>query len=114
MSVLRPLDDFNFHHTLEDTDGTGLVLFSNEGCSACRSWKQLLTQQLPPAHGLTLFEVDAGHNPGLVREFEVFHLPSLFLYVKGRYQAAIHCEARPSALLAEIEAASRRPAEEAP
>lgn len=114
MPGLSTLDDFNFHHILEETAGRSLVLFSNEGCSACRSWKQLLTQRLPPAHGIHLFEVDAGHSPGLVREFEVFHLPSLFLYVDGRYHAPLQCEARPSALLAEIDAASRRPAEEAP
>lgn len=114
MSALTELDDFNFHHVLGDRPGASLVLFVSEGCAACRSWKRLLTEALPDRHGLNLFVVDAGHNPGLVNEFEVFHLPALFLYLDGHYHASVQCEARPAALLDEIGRLRQEPAGEAP
>ena len=114
MSALTELDDFSFHHVLGDSPGASLVLFVSEGCPACRSWKRLLTEALPDHHDLNLFMVDAGHNPGLANEFGVFHLPALFLYLDGHFHAEVQCEARPAALLAEIEALRRRPAGEAP
>jgi len=113
-SDLIPLDEFGFHHRLADTPGVALVIFTGEGCASCRTWKRLLADHRAHHDDLTLFEVDAGHAQALAREFNVFHLPALFLYRDGHYHGALQCEARADALRAAIAAALARPAQDAP
>jgi len=108
------LDEFTFHHRLAETPGPALVIFSGPGCSACKAWKRLLVDYLPQRPGLQLFEVDAGHSLALTREFEVFHLPALFLYRDGRYHCRLQSQATRKALDAALDAALAAPAEEAP
>jgi thioredoxin-like negative regulator of GroEL len=112
MSALRRLDQFTFHHALADTSGPSLVLFTAPACGACRRVKGILAQL--PFRDLTLFEVDAGLDMALTREFEVFHLPALFLFRDGRYHRPVHAEAAATALRAAVDAALAAPAEEAP
>jgi thioredoxin 1 len=112
MSALRRLDQSSFHHVLAATPGAGLVLFTAPACGACRRVKGLLAQ--PLFGDLALFEVDAGEEMGLTREFEVFHLPALFLYRDGRYHRPVHAEAAATALRDAVDAALGAPAEEAP
>jgi len=108
------LDEFGFHHRLAETRGPVLVLFSGAACSACRAWKRLLADYLPERPALRLFEVDAERSLALTREFEVFHLPALFLYRDGRFHCRLQSEATRRALDAALEAALAAPAEEAP
>ena len=61
-----------------------------------------------------LFEVDAGQDMALTREFEVFHLPGLFLYRGGRYHAAVATEAVPTSMESVIREKCALPPEEAP
>jgi hypothetical protein len=53
---------------------------------------------------LTIFEVDAQHEPGLVRELEVFHLPSLFVYAHGEYHRPLEAEPLPDRLAVALDA----------
>jgi thioredoxin 1 len=112
--VFTPLDEFGFHHTLADTSGSALVIFTSIGCSSCRAWKQLLGAFHLQHPDLALFEVDAGHAQALAREFGVFHLPALFLYRDGHFHCALQCEAQLDKLHAAIAAALLAPAKEAP
>jgi thioredoxin-like negative regulator of GroEL len=114
MPALMPLDEFRFHHTLADTRGIALVIFTSTGCGSCRAWKQLLSAYRAQHPDLTLFEVDAGHAQALAREFNVFHLPALFLYRAGHFHTALQSEAHPDKLRAAIEAALAAPAQEQP
>ncbi len=114
MTGFRPLDQFQFHHTLEQTPGLSVVMFSSRGCGACRNFKAMLERAQPSLPGLNLFLVDAERDMALVREFEVFHLPALFLFVDGRYHRPIQCEARPEAFAAAVAEARSAPALEAP
>ena len=114
MPTLTPLDEFGFHHTLAGTRGSALVIFTSAGCSSCRAWKQLLAAYRVQHPELTLFEVDAGHAQALAREFNVFHLPALFLYRDGHFHSALQCEAQPDKLHAAIAAALATAAQEAP
>lgn len=114
MAAIRRLDQFEFHHVLEAVPCSGLVIFTAPACGACRQLKLVLTQDAPLLPGLQLFEVDAERDLALTREFDVFHLPALFLYHDGRYHARIDAEARPQALRAALEAALAAPPEEAP
>jgi thiol-disulfide isomerase/thioredoxin len=114
MTGFRPLEQFEFHHTLDGTPGVSVVMFSARGCGACRSFKSMLEdyqQQHPDLH---LFLVDAERDGALVREFDVFHLPALFLFVDGRYHRPLQCEARTEAFAAALGAARAAPALEAP
>jgi thioredoxin-like negative regulator of GroEL len=70
-----------------------------------------LARQDPQLH---LFEVDAQRDTALVREFEVFHLPSMFLFKDGHFHCALHSPANPDALRRHIDLALAAPAEEAP
>ena len=114
MKTIASLNDLNFHHTLAALEGATLVVFTAPHCGACRHLKQalkLLQQQQPE---LSLFEVDAVHNGGLVNELEVFHLPALFLYVNGRFHRQLHCEPFAHRIQQALELALRLPAEEEP
>lgn len=90
--LLQRLDQFNFYSTLADTPGPALVLFTAGACGACRHWKQLL-QGFSRSDGIPGFEVDAGLDQALAQEFELFHLPALFLFVDGEFHRPLQCAA---------------------
>lgn len=113
MPVLTPLAG-DFHHRLAETPGISLVLFTGPACGACKRLKQLLDGHPDLFADIHLFEVDAGRDMALTREFGVFHLPAMFLFRAGDYHCALHSEAQPERLRAAIDAALARPAEEAP
>jgi len=108
------LDQFNFHHVLAETPGTALVVFTGPDCGACRRVKGLLSEMVAEGEAWRLFEVDAARDPGLAREFEVFHLPSLFLYQDGHYHAPLHAEPLPARVRTAVAETLARPAVEAP
>lgn len=108
------LDQFRFHHELAGQPDLALIMFSAVGCNSCRAWKHLLSTYAAGRKDLQLFEVDAGQDPGLAREFGVFHLPTLFLYRDGHYHARIESEATGQQLDAAIATALAMAAEDAP
>jgi hypothetical protein len=61
-----------------------------------------------------LYRVDAQRSTALALAYEVFHLPSLFVFVNGRYHAPLQAEAKPSSMLAALEHLLREPAHEEP
>jgi thioredoxin-like negative regulator of GroEL len=112
--MIAALDQFRFHHTLENTHGPALVVFTSVLCGACNMLREAM-QGYGAAHPATaMFEVDAQRDQGLAEEFEVFHLPALFLYLDGRFHAEIHCEPTADGLAKAITAACGVPADEAP
>jgi len=113
-SVLARLDQFSFHHTLASTAGDVLVIFTGPACGACRRLKRVLEEYAQQFADLTLFEVDAGEDMALTREFEVFHLPSMFLFRDGQFHCELHSEAQPQRLRRAIDAAFAAPAQEQP
>ena len=83
------LSQFDFHHTLAQTEGVSLVYFTAPGCGACRQLKQILESHPQEFALLNIFEVDAQQDMALTREFDVFHLPAMFLFRDGHYHAPI-------------------------
>ncbi len=114
MSAFQPLTQHDFHHTLADTPGVALVLFTGPHCSSCRAWRERLAAMTGADGDWRLFEVDVERDTGLAREFEVFHLPALFVYLDGEFHGELQCEARPAAIRAAVAALLQRPAQEAP
>lgn len=108
------LDQFDFHHRIADTAGIALVSFMSPNCGGCRHLRRVLQAvgvQRPDWH---LYEIDAQRDAGLTREFEVFHLPAMFLFRNGRFHCALQAEARPASITAAVETALRQPPAEAP
>lgn len=114
MSHIVLLDQFRFHHVMQETSGVALVFFSGPHCGACRHLRGVLQDCVASIGGLTVFEVDAGRDLALAQALNVFHLPSMFLYRDGQFHCQLHSEARPERLRAAIDAALARPAEEEP
>lgn len=87
------LAEGDFHARLAATSGVTVVLFSAPHCSACRAWKKLLPQALADVAS-AFHEVDVGEATGVARYFDIFHLPTIYLYRDGRFHAELQCEAR--------------------
>jgi thioredoxin-like negative regulator of GroEL len=112
--MFESLTQFDLHHRVAEQRTPTLVFFSSVGCGACRHLKTSLTSVKARRPDWQIFEVDAQHEMGLTREFEVFHLPSLFLFADGQYHAQLHCEAVPGKIEHAVEQALKQPAEDAP
>ncbi len=111
---LPKIDQFDFHRRLAETPGIGLIMFASPGCGGCRHLRHVLHQVQTEQPHWQLYEVDAQQDPGLVHEFEVFHLPTLLLFQNGEFHCQLSAEARPAAIIAATLEALGRPAEEAP
>jgi len=112
--MIAALDQFRFHHTLEETRGAALVIFTSQLCGACNLLREAMKAYGADHQDVAMFEVDAQQDPGLAEEFDVFHLPALFLYMDGRYHAEIQCEPVADKLASAVDAARAQPAAEAP
>jgi thioredoxin-like negative regulator of GroEL len=82
-----------FHARLASAPGITVVLLSAPHCGACRAWKRLLPEALSDL-AESFFEVDVGEATGVARYFDIFHLPTIYLYRDGRFHAELQCEAR--------------------
>ena len=111
---MKPLDQFNFHQTLEASRGRVLVMFTAPHCGACNMLRDALVDFHRDQPATALYEVDTQRDPGLGEEFGVFHLPALFLYLNGQYHAEIRCEALPEKIAEGVDHAVSVPAEETP
>lgn len=107
------LDEFNFHPRLAASPGVAVVMFSGPHCGACKR----LEKHLPVWLGNRaehLYKVNAQKSTALARAYEVFHLPSLFVFVNGRYHAPLSAEAAPAAMLSALGNLLAQPAHEEP
>jgi len=87
------LAEGDFHARLAAVPGIAVVLFSAPGCGACRAWKRLLPDALGDIAN-AFHEVDVSDSTGLARSFDIFHLPTIYLYRDGQFHAELQCEAR--------------------
>ena len=108
-SPLAPSSQFDFHQHLPDMTGTTLVAFTSPDCGSCRHLRNVLlaVHELQPAWHL--LEIDAQRESGLVSEFEVFHLPTIFLFSDGQFHCELQAEARPPAIIEAVRAALQQP-----
>ena len=114
MSAIPQLDQFDFHPRLMATPGVSLVMFSSPDCGACRHLSTVLLDLGRRCPDWQTFKVDAQRDPALAHEFEIFHLPTLFLFNDGEFHCELAAPAQVDAIIAAIEAALRQPAQEAP
>ncbi len=117
MSVLE-LNEFDFHPTISETPGIALVFFSGPHCASCHHLRDLLNQEADHfkqhfTH-FSAFEIKADKATALANEFNVFHLPTMFLYQNGKFHCELQAEAHPVKIIKAIELALSNPPEEEP
>ncbi len=114
MATVNALEQFEFHQTLESTAGIAIVFFSSRECMSCRHWDNVLEHFSKQHPDVSIYKIDAGLDQALTEEFDVFHLPSFFLYYDGKYHSALQSEANLKALEISVKQALESPAEEMP
>lgn len=114
MQEIKALTQFNFYSELEQRAGLSLVYFTADSCASCRHLSLILKQLQQQRADISIYKIDAQQDQALVTEYEVFHLPALFLFKDGHYHAELHCEARLTSIEQAVEAANIASAEEAP
>ena len=117
-NAVKELDEFNFHSVIADTAGISLVFFTGPHCASCHHLRDLLNAELEQFNkhfpDFTPFEIKADKAAALVNEFNVFHLPTLFLYQDSVFHCELQAEAHPTRIIAAIDLALKKPAEEEP
>ncbi len=110
---LRELNEFDFHPALASSPGVSVVMFSGPDCGTCRHLEKILPALFTdrPVH---LFKVDVQKSTALARAYEVFHLPSLFVYVDGQYHGPLHAEPTPEKFSRALSELLSAPAHEEP
>jgi thioredoxin 1 len=114
MNAMPTLDQFDFHHRIEGTQGPVLVLFHTPGCASCRQWKHLLADYAGLHGNIAFYLVDVQRDMALAHEFDLFHLPALFLFLNGRFHCEFQSEARMDKLHTALGAAIEALPQEAP
>jgi thioredoxin 1 len=76
------------HRGLRSSTGRLLLMFGRRGCGTCRAALDRVPL-LAAGHVDRFVYLDAEECAGLLREFEVFHLPALFLFAEGRFHATL-------------------------
>jgi thioredoxin-like negative regulator of GroEL len=113
-SPLPKLDQFDFHAALADMTGPTLIMFTSPDCGSCRHLRRVLQEVNVREPGWQVFEVDAQRDPALANEFEVFHLPTIFLFNNGEFHCQLEAAARTVAIISATRSALLQPAGEAP
>jgi thioredoxin 1 len=111
--TFTPLGEGEFHARLSRVGEMAVVLFSTPHCGACRAWKTLLPKALGET-GAQFFEVDVAQATGIARYYDIFHLPTIYLYRDGRFHAELQAEARIDSIRAATQVLLAAPAQEEP
>jgi thioredoxin-like negative regulator of GroEL len=116
--IPQELDEFTFHQTISDASGIVLVFFSGPHCGSCHHLRDLFAQEIQTFEEhfkkFAVYEIKADKAAALVNEFNVFHLPSIFLYQNGHFHCELHTQAHPHKIIEAVELALSKPAEEEP
>lgn len=116
--MIQELDEFNFHEIISDNSGVSLVFFTGPHCGSCHHLRDILATNrqvfIEYFSEFNAYEVKADKATALVNEFNVFHLPTLFLYHDGQYHCELRTQAHPKKIIEAIDLALSKPAEEEP
>lgn len=111
--LMKFLDEGNFHTHLAASDGISLVMFSAPDCGACKRLEKHIPKWLAE-QVQHFYKVDVQHSTALARAYDVFHLPSLFVFVDGQFHAPLHAEAAPLPMQETLKKLLNEPAHEEP
>ncbi len=110
---LTQVGQAGFHQDMEKRAGVSLVVFTQVSCGACRALKTVLDDAAPSpvAH---LLEVDALDAAALTAEYDVFHLPAMFVFVHGVFQGPLHAAPNATALQHALDQLLSQPPQDPP
>jgi thioredoxin-like negative regulator of GroEL len=111
--VFKKIAEGEFQRCVGASQGVAVVLFTNVGCRTCEAWRRLLPTVLNGSIS-HLFEVDVGEATGVARYFDIFHLPTIYLYRDGAFHAELQVEARPEAIRTRFDALLAAPMQDEP
>jgi len=118
IKIIKELDEFNFHQILSESKDVVLVFFTGPHCGSCHHLRDLfLAESIKFTRyfsEFSVFEIKADKATALVNEFNVFHLPTIFLYFDGQFHCELQAQAHPQKIIKAIETALLKPAEEEP
>ena len=112
MAHIEVIDGRDVLGVLAERGGEALLLLGTEACGACRRARQVLSMLTEAQLGgpeLFVVDVDALHAMGLVRDWEIDHLPGLILTRDGEAWARVVARLQPDALAAAVRAARAGP-----
>jgi len=122
MSFVGELDEFNFFETIEESKGIVMVFFTGPHCASCHHLKTLLNSEYEQflehfsksSMAFQAYEIKADKAAALVNEFGVFHLPSMYIYNKGKFHCELQAEAVSAKLIEAIDLALTQTAHDEP
>src|SRR5574340_197314 len=107
------LAEGEFHAHVAAAPGVAVVLLSAPHCGGCVAWKQVLPRALAGVADAFL-EVDVSEATGVARYFDIFHLPTIYLYRNGQFHAELQCEVRQEAIRQAAQQLLATPAQDEP
>ncbi|MBE0665196.1 MAG: thioredoxin [Chrysiogenales bacterium] len=81
---LRILTTDNFESSIRLNPRPMLVDFWAAWCLPCRQMAKALEKFAAAHPGITVAKVDTDAEPGLASQFQIFSIPTLIMFVKGR------------------------------
>ena len=84
---LRILTTDNFESSIRLNPQPVLVDFWAAWCQPCRQMAKALEKFAAAQPGITVAKVDTDAEPGLASQFQIFSIPTLIMFVKGRRSA---------------------------
>ncbi len=107
------LTEFDFHPRLAASSGIAVALFSGPDCGSCKRLEKNLPEWLG-GNVNYFYKVDVQRSTALASAYDVFHLPSLFVFVNGHYHGPLQAEAAPQPMRTALENLLAEPAHEEP
>ena len=114
MARIEVMDGRDVLSDLAELGGDALLVIGTEACGACRRARQVLSglsEAQLGGPGLRVVDVDALHAMGLVRDWEIEHLPGLILVRDGEGWARVMARLEPDALAAAVRGARLGPSD---
>lgn len=112
--MILPLHPVRWRAELATRPGPALLVFTQKGCGACAALTRVLNQPWASPPGLTVWSMDAHEASAAVAELDVFHLPTMFLFVDGAFHAAVDCAPTARGVADAVHAALAGPAQDEP
>lgn len=113
MPTWQLLNEFDFHHIIPKHHGITLVLFGKPDCSSCAAWYNALPRLLPSQVSHLIY-IDIETSMALAHEFNLFHLPSIAIYVDGSFHGWLHSELNRQAINTSLTDLITAPAQDEP
>ena len=88
---VEALKAHDFFPLLDSRQEPSLVFFATPACSSCKRLRSILISTEFDIPDLRCFQVQAEQAGGLIEEYDIFHLPAIFLFMNGEMVGELQC-----------------------